>query len=224
MKNQPLLLLLLLAAAGCTATRQSSAPKNKAANTAARTTVSHSSPVIVNHAPNRQSSVDSSFNSMTSTSSAYATGVAITAMGIPLPIQAKYAILLNVPIEEITDTRMFYFIESWYGTRYKYGGADKTGIDCSAFVQSFMDNIYSILLPRTSLEQYHQSKRVKKTDLQEGDLVFFKTRGHRAGITHVGVYLRNNKFLHASTTGGVMIDDLDEAYYAGRYAGAGRVR
>ena len=142
---------------------------------------------------------------------------------LAMPQQFKYAILLDVPVEEITHSRLVDYIEDWYGTPYRYGGSTKDGIDCSAFTQTFMLAIYGLAIPRTSAEQYKQTKRIKMHNLQEGDLVFFKTRGSRYGISHVGIYLRNNKFVHASTSGGVMISDLDEAYYVKHYAGAGRV-
>lgn len=134
----------------------------------------------------------------------------------------KYAILLDIPVEEIDDDKMFSFIEAWYGTPYRYGGFSKDGIDCSAFTQTFFTNLYRLNIPRIAAEQFNQSKRIQKKQLQEGDLVFFKTSGR--SISHVGVYLRNNKFVHASTSSGVMISDLDEDYFARRYAGAGRVR
>jgi cell wall-associated NlpC family hydrolase len=140
------------------------------------------------------------------------------------PLQFKYSILLGVPVEEINDGKLFGFIEDWYGTRYKYGGSDKAGVDCSAFVQTFISTLYGLMLPRTSAQQYQQSKRIRKDELSEGDLVFFKTRGRKAGVSHVGVYLRNNKFVHASTSSGVMINDIDDAYYSAHYAGAGRVK
>lgn len=133
----------------------------------------------------------------------------------------KYAILLDAPVEELTDDKLISFIDEWYGTRYRLGGNDKSGIDCSAFVQSFFATIYGFGIARTCREQYGLSRRIKKTQLQEGDLVFFKTRGK--SISHVGVYLRNNKFIHASTSSGVMISDLADEYFAKRYAGAGRL-
>jgi len=136
----------------------------------------------------------------------------------------KYAIRLDVPVEELTDFKLIEFIESWYGIRYRYGGNDRTGIDCSAFSKEFISFLFGFAIPRTSSEQYKQSKRVKKSDLQEGDLVFFYTRGRRNGVSHVGVYLRNNKFVHASTSSGVVINDLDDEYYARNYAGAGRMK
>ena len=135
-------------------------------------------------------------------------------------LKFKYAILLDAPVEDLNDTRLLAFIDDWYGTRYRLGGNDKSGIDCSAFVQSFFAAIYGLSISRTCREQYDASNRVKRSNLQEGDLVFFKTRGK--SISHVGVYLRNNKFIHASTSSGVMISDLTEEYFAKRYAGAGR--
>ncbi|WP_276483174.1 C40 family peptidase [Paraflavitalea pollutisoli] len=139
------------------------------------------------------------------------------------PLQFKYSILLGTPVEDLTNGKMISFIEDWYGTRYKYGGSDKNGIDCSSFSQTFISTLYGLSLPRTSAQQFQNSRRLKKGELQEGDLVFFKTRGRKAGVSHVGVYLRNNKFVHASTSGGVMINDLDDTYYAAHYAGAGRI-
>jgi lipoprotein Spr len=81
--------------------------------------------------------------------------------------------------------------------------------------------VYGIDVPRTAREQYDFSAHIKDGDLQEGDLVFFKS-GHN--ISHVGLYLANNKFVNASTSGGVTISDLNDAYWSKRYAGAGRVK
>ena len=140
------------------------------------------------------------------------------------PILLKYAILMNAPVEELNNEKLINFIDDWYGTKYRYGGEDKDGVDCSAFVQSFMLSLYGIGIARTSKEQYKQSDRIKKTLLTEGDLVFFHTRGKSRSVTHVGVYLRNNKFIHAASSGGVMISDLDEQYFRQRYIASGRVK
>ncbi|HMH33372.1 MAG TPA: NlpC/P60 family protein [Puia sp.] len=138
-------------------------------------------------------------------------------------LQFKYAILENAPVEELTNTRLLEFMEEWYGTQYHYGGTSKDGIDCSAFVSLLVNMVYNIPgLPRTSRDQYVQSRRIKKTELHEGDLVFFHTLGGHSKVTHVGVYLRNNKFVHASISG-VMISDMQEGYYAQRYVGGGRI-
>jgi hypothetical protein len=140
------------------------------------------------------------------------------------PVLLKYAILMNAPVEELNNDKLINFIDEWYGTKYRLGGEDKNGVDCSAFVQSFMESLYEIEVPRTSKEQYAQSQRIKKCQLNEGDLVFFHTKGKGKSVSHVGVYLRNNKFIHASSSGGVMISDLDEDYFTKRYVGSGRYK
>lgn len=149
------------------------------------------------------------------------------AIGIELsaPLQFKYAILLDMPVETINDSKLLELIESWYGTKYKYGGSTREGVDCSGFAKAFMSSYYDITLTRNSADQYKQCPtKVKKKKLKQGDLVFFKTNGSRGGITHVGVYLCNNKFVHAATSTGVMISDLDEDYYKARFAGGGRMK
>ena len=149
----------------------------------------------------------------------------LKAIGIELsaPLQFKYAILLDVPVEMINDNKLLELIESWYGTKYKFGGDSRDGVDCSGFTRAFMLSYEDIILPRRSEDQYLKSTRIKKKKLRQGDLVFFKTRGAKGGISHVGVYLCNNKFVHAATSSGVMISDLDEEYYKTRYVGGGRV-
>lgn len=84
-----------------------------------------------------------------------------------------------------------------------------------------MKDVYNIALPRTAQEQYLISEKISFTDLKEGDLVFFKTQGR--AVSHVGVYLANNKFIHASTSMGVTITDLNDKYWSARWVGAGRV-
>lgn len=136
-------------------------------------------------------------------------------------LQFKYAILLNLPVESILNSRLLLFLDNWYGTPYRYGGTSRKGIDCSAFVNYFMAAVYGVTIPRNSKDQYNAAKKIKKKQLEEGDLIFFNTRG---GISHVGVYVSNNKFAHASTSSGVTLSDLDDDYFAKRYIGSGRVR
>lgn len=147
------------------------------------------------------------------------------AIGIELsaPLQFKYAILLDMPVEMINDNKLLELIESWYGTRYKFGGESRQGVDCSGFTRAFMLSYEDINLPRRSEDQYLKCTKIKKKKLRQGDLVFFKTRGAKGGVSHVGVYLCNNKFVHAATSSGVMISDLDEDYYKARFVGAGRI-
>lgn len=134
--------------------------------------------------------------------------------------QFKYAIHLNVPVELITNVSLYNLIDEWWNTPYRLGGTTKKGVDCSAFVQTLMLGVFAVQLPRTAREQRTVSTAIEPQELKEGDLVFFNTRG---GVSHVGVYLHNNKFVHASTSGGVMISDLNEEYWRRKFLGAGRI-
>jgi lipoprotein Spr len=140
-------------------------------------------------------------------------------------LQFKYAILENCSVEELDNPKLLSFMEYWYGAPYRYGGNSRDGIDCSAFAFLLLSSVYGVTtLPRTSKEQYETSHHIHRDQLQEGDLVFFHTlsgKKHR-GVTHVGVYLRNNKFVHASVSG-VMISDLGDGYYDRHFIGAGRI-
>ena len=136
-------------------------------------------------------------------------------------LQIRYAVLLSTPAEEVKNTKMFEFIDDWYGTPYRLGGTTKKGVDCSAFSQFLFASVYGLSIPRTAKEQYNLTSRISRTQLNEGDLIFFNTRG---GISHVGVYLQNNKFVHASTSGGVMISDIFDEYWAKKFVGVGRLK
>ena len=135
-------------------------------------------------------------------------------------LQFKYAQLLNCNVEDVKNISMFRFIDEWWKTRYRYGGSTKKGVDCSAFTGLLMGTVYAIKLPRTAREQYNQSEKIGKEEMQEGDLVFFNTRG---GISHVGVYLGEGHFVHASTNNGVTMSSLDDPYYESRFISGGRV-
>lgn len=135
-------------------------------------------------------------------------------------VQLKYAILLNTEIENLPNKSLLEAVDEWYGVRYRTGGNTKSGVDCSGFSVAVYAAVFGFALPRVSKEQYRTSRRISMTELQEGDLVFFNTRG--SGVSHVGVYLGNNKFIHASVSRGVMVSDLFEPYYIKRFFAAGR--
>lgn len=137
-----------------------------------------------------------------------------------LPIQFKYAILLNESVEKLSNLVLYKNIDDWYGTRYRYGGKTVRGIDCSAFMQVISAFTFGWTLPRTAREQYLYMEGIRKEDLQEGDFVFFNTTG---GISHVGMYLSNNKFIHSSSSQGVSIGDLNSQYWSKRFIGARRM-
>lgn len=134
-------------------------------------------------------------------------------------LQFKYAVLMNENVESLNNLGLLQFIDDWYGTRYRYGGSTKAGIDCSAFTCQLSSAVFGKTLPRIARDQFEQCQKISTQYLQTGDLVFFNTRG---GVSHVGIYLLNNKFVHASTSNGVVISDLNESYYKNRFLGAGR--
>jgi lipoprotein Spr len=136
-------------------------------------------------------------------------------------LQFKYAIATDATAEKLTNIPLLQVIDKWWGTKYCMGGVTDNCIDCSAFTQILMRDVYQVSLPRTAQEQYNLAEKIELEDLREGDLVFFNTGGK--GITHVGVYMINNKFVHAATSGGVMISDLNEKYWQPKFRGAGRV-
>ena len=135
-------------------------------------------------------------------------------------LQFKYAMMLNVEVESLKNLSLFGFIDDWFGTRYRMGGSTKDGIDCSALTSSLLLAVYGFVVPRTARQQYKATQHIKRGNLQEGDLVFFNTHG---GVSHVGLYLDNNYFVHASASQGVTISSLDDNYYSKRFICGGRV-
>lgn len=114
-------------------------------------------------------------------------------------------------------------IAGWLGTPYKYAGGNENGIDCSGFVNILFDRVYGIYLgARNSGAIFTRVDKIERDELKEGDLVFFRITQRR--ISHVGLYLGENKFVHASTRSGVIISDLNEPYYRRYYAGGGRIK
>lgn len=120
--------------------------------------------------------------------------------------------LLNVNESQLKNKSLYHFIVDWYGTPYKFGGNNQNGIDCSGFTNILFKEIYNIKLPRISRDIAEKVKRKYTKDLKEGDLVFFSF-GNSGVVNHVGVYLHNNHFVHASTSRGVIISNLSEPYY-----------
>ncbi len=101
------------------------------------------------------------------------------------------------------------FYNNWKGTKYRLGGTTKSGVDCSALMQHLYKQKFEVSLPRTTEKMSLEGKKIKnRTRWEVGDLLFFKIG--RKKIRHVGVYLGNNRFLHASTSRGVIISEVDD--------------
>ncbi len=107
----------------------------------------------------------------------------------------------------------------WLGTPYRWGGESRRGIDCSAFVRAFMRDNLGVDLPRATAGQQFEGVSIRKDDLLPGDLVFFRRRS----VRHVGVYLGDGEFIHASSSRGVTVSNLSEGYYQEAYWMARRV-
>ncbi len=127
---------------------------------------------------------------------------------------------LGMPLTGKENPELIREVSAWMGTPYRYGGSTKTGADCSGFVWSVYRDVYGISIPRTTTGMISESQRVRQRRLREGDLVFFRTKGIK--ISHVGIYLGNGHFVHTSTSRGVIINELDEDYYARRFRRGGR--
>lgn len=139
-----------------------------------------------------------------------------------LTLPNKYANLLGVAPTELTNMQLLLQMEKWFGTQYCFGGSTDSCIDCSSFTQVILRDVYNIKIPRNSQQQFDASTKIEPENLKEGDLVFFNTVSASMIITHVGVFVCNNKFVHASTSKGVTINDLSEKYFAKAFRGAGR--
>ncbi|MCO5247390.1 MAG: NlpC/P60 family protein [Chitinophagales bacterium] len=122
----------------------------------------------------------------------------------------------KIDIESSAFPDVYAFAYSWLHTPYRYGGDSKNGIDCSRFVMKLFNQVLGLNTVGTSAELSRMGQTVDKSQLKEGDLVFFTTRGK--SISHVGIYLQNNKFVHSSTSKGVIVSSLDEPYWKRTYA------
>lgn len=132
----------------------------------------------------------------------------------------------TVNVTQLTDsekqlyTLLYAEYNTWKGTPYKLGGTSFSGVDCSAFVQNVYADSLSVTLPRTTKQQIVAGKKVSRSQLKIADLVFFKTSWK---VRHVGIYIGDNQFLHASTSKGVIISKLDNVYWEKSYWQARRI-
>ena len=134
--------------------------------------------------------------------------------------QEKYEVLLGNP-EILNNIALYRFMDDWLGTPYQYGGNSKDGIDCSRLSIQLLREVYQIHITGSSAEIHARTKSVGQNTLREGDLVFFKIG--ESAVNHMGVYLVNDKFIHATVQSGVIVSDLNEAYYRKYFYSAGRI-
>ena len=119
-----------------------------------------------------------------------------------------------------TQSKLDAQYKLYKGVKYKYGGMDKNGFDCSGYVNTVYRDAFKIQLPRTTKDIAKVGRKVSKSNLKIGDLVFFRpTRRYR----HVGIYMGNNEFMHSSTSKGIMKSKLDNTYWNKKYRYARRI-
>ena len=128
--------------------------------------------------------------------------------------------IMGVALSATSNMKLFHFVYDWIGTPYHFGGNSRRGIDCSAFTKELYSEVFNLDIRRSSRDIFSMVSPVSKDELKEGDLVFFKIHSRR--ISHIGVYLGNNRFAHASSRG-VAISSLDDAYYSRYFYKGGRL-
>lgn len=127
----------------------------------------------------------------------------------------------NLTPAGVDRDRVLLDVISHLGVPYAFGGSTKNGMDCSAFTSTIYTNAMNRQIPRSTRDQYRVGVGVSKSSLQFGDLVFFNTTGRTP--SHVGIYIEDDLFAHASVTYGVTISSLESTYYKKRFVGARRV-
>ena len=120
------------------------------------------------------------------------------------------------------NNALYEAINSWLGVPYKYGGTDRNGIDCSAFVGTIYKQVYGVTLNRTANDMLRNVTLIAKSKLREGDIVFFTNRNGK--VSHVGIYLKEGLFAHASTSNGVSVSRLDDIYWQKHFYKGGQVK
>ena len=110
--------------------------------------------------------------------------------------------------------------DDWGGAPYLLGGSSKSGVDCSAFAKSVLEEYFDVEIPRHTRDQLQAGSSVRRNSIRPGDLIFFRTD---RGVLHVGIAMDSGDFLHASYSSGVMISNVGERYWAGRFLGVRRV-
>ena len=117
---------------------------------------------------------------------------------------------------------LYEVVNEWLGVPYKYGGTDRNGIDCSAFVGVVYRKVYGINLHRTSNDMLRDVDLIGRSQLREGDILFFTNS--KGKVSHVGVYLKDNLFAHSSTSNGVSVSNLNDSYWQKHFYKGGRTK
>ena len=136
---------------------------------------------------------------------------------------ARASVRLGIDIDMKDNHALYVESSNWMGVPYRNGGTTRQGVDCSGLTSAIYKKVYRKNLERSSDEQRKKDcRKVKKRKLKEGDLVFFHNGRKKKHATHVGIYLKEDKFIHASTSKGVSIGNLNEDYWEKHWLSGGR--
>lgn len=136
---------------------------------------------------------------------------------------ARASIRLGMDIDRKDNHALYVEAAGWLGVPYRNGGSTKRGTDCSGLTSAIYQKVYRKSLERNADDQRRKDcRKVKKSNLREGDLVFFHNGRKKRHATHVGIYLKDDRFVHASSRQGVIISSLDEDYWRKHWMCGGR--
>ena len=127
----------------------------------------------------------------------------------------------GIELNDKDNRKLYSAIDSWYGTPYQYGGCSTSGIDCSCFVGKIFSSVYGVKLHRVANDiQQDMDKMIGRNSLREGDVVFFTNSNGK--VSHVGIYLKDDLFVHSSTSNGVTVSSLENNYWKKHFYKGGR--
>lgn len=129
---------------------------------------------------------------------------------------------LGLECNDSDNAALYEAVNSWLGVPYRYGGTDRNGIDCSAFVGRIYKDVYGITLHRTANDMLSDVRLIGHNQLKEGDILFFTNSNGK--VSHVGIYLKDGLFAHSSTSNGVSVSRVDDIYWSKHFYKGGRVK
>ena len=138
---------------------------------------------------------------------------------------AKAAVRLDMDIAQDDNHRLYIEASNWMGVPYRSGGTSMRGVDCSGFTSAIYKKVFHKKIERKADDQRIKNcKKISKSHLEEGDLVFFHNGSRKRTASHVGIYLKQGRFIHASSSRGVIVSKLSDSFYQHRWMQGGRVR
>jgi lipoprotein Spr len=149
-----------------------------------------------------------------------------TGRQIPAETYRELSGKFGLPVTRKDNLHLYTETSKWLGVKHIYGGNTRAGVDCSGLAMQIYSTVYGKKLKRSSADVLkYNCRKVRKKKLREGDLIFFQTGGGKKKTpNHMGIYLKNHRFIHASSSHGVIVSNLDSPYYSRNWVAGGRVK